>query len=59
ISYCPAFIIDCQYAFVGQNSLEPYLCSLHPELEGCEALLPPVEVSDANALLPLVDANVE
>ena len=59
ISYWPAFIIDCQYAFVGQNSLEPYLCSLHPELEGCEALLPPVEVSDANALLPLVDANVE
>lgn len=51
--YTPSFVIDCTYAFVGQNSLEKYLCSLHPELEGCREILeearnPPV-IPDTNS----------
>lgn len=61
LKYTPSFIIDCTYAFVGQNSLPLHLCGIHPELKGCEALIentlnpPAVEVpvdtntSDANA----------
>lgn len=33
--WIPAFLLDCQYAFAGHNSIESYLCQLHPELEGC------------------------
>ncbi|MFH0970837.1 MAG: hypothetical protein V1776_05275 [Candidatus Diapherotrites archaeon] len=39
IEYTPSFVLDCTYSFVGQNSIEPYLCYFHPELEGCISIL--------------------
>lgn len=63
LMYTPSFVIDCTYAFVGQNSLEKYLCMTHPELEGCTQVLedarnpPVVIVPDTNATLP-ADGNV-
>lgn len=39
LKYTPSFVIDCTYAFVGQNSIEKYLCMAHPELEGCAQIL--------------------
>ncbi|MEK6971073.1 MAG: hypothetical protein AABW68_05320 [archaeon] len=54
LKYTPSFIIDCTYSFVGQKSLPIHLCGIHPELEGCEALIeatlnPPAPVETAPA----------
>ncbi|MBM3282425.1 MAG: hypothetical protein FJY86_03755 [Candidatus Diapherotrites archaeon] len=72
LKYTPSFVIDCTYAFVGQNSLERNLCSIHPELTGCaevleEARKPMVEntiptdentsISDTNAIISVADTN--
>lgn len=60
LKYTPSFVIDCTYAFVGQNSIEKYLCSIHPELDGCtqvlEDALNPVIVPDTNTSFP-TDGN--
>lgn len=50
--YSPSFVIDCQYAFVGQKSIEAYLCSLHPELN-CALPTP----SNTNASADSSDTN--
>ncbi len=47
IKFTPSFIIDCNYSFVGQKSIESYLCSFHPELEGCTTT-PPIPDSNAS-----------
>lgn len=54
IKYTPSFVIDCTYSFVGQNSIAPYLCSFHPELEGCQDIVDTINsdqntTSDTNA----------
>ncbi len=72
LKYTPSFVIDCTYAFVGQNSLERNLCSIHPELAGCadvleearkqlvENTLPTdanASVTDTNESISVTDAN--
>ncbi|MDP2666224.1 MAG: hypothetical protein Q8P05_01850 [Candidatus Diapherotrites archaeon] len=44
----PWFVLDCTYAFTGHNAIEAYLCSTHPELEGCTAILDALSM-DVNA----------
>lgn len=62
IKYTPSFIIDCTYSFVGQNSLPAYLCSIHPELEGCSELIDSIlhpPVVDVNSSTPDVNSAVD
>ncbi len=61
LKYTPSFVIDCTYAFVGQNSIEKYLCMTHPELDGCtqileDAMNPPAIIPDENTPI-LADSN--
>ena len=35
----PWFVMDCKYSFTGFNSVESYLCDVHPELSGCAAFM--------------------
>ena len=63
LKYTPSFVIDCTYAFVGQNSIEKYLCMAHPELDGCtqileDAMNPPVIVPDVNETIPADENGV-
>lgn len=37
--FTPAFVFDCRYSFVGHNDLDYFLCTTHPEVEGCTAIL--------------------
>lgn len=58
LKYTPSFVVDCKYSFVGQNLIVPYLCALHPELNGCPAILEALQDTNSTTTsTPPTDGN--